>query len=125
MVQCFVCFTVEEGSSITVIVLSVIIVICLLGALAVFLATKNNTKSSEITSSDGKPITGSDVKPQNKNWKTKHSSSTTGVNEVQGVGRKKGSKQKRSASSKVMRVESQVLQSKKRQRSMKGTLPSK
>ena len=49
------------------IVVSVIIVICLLGALAVFLATKYNAKSSEITPSDGKPITGSDVKPQNKN----------------------------------------------------------
>ena len=125
MDACFVCFTVEEGSSTTVIVVSVIIALCLLGALAGFLAMKYNAKSSEITPSDGKPMTGSDVKPRNKKRKTKHSSSTTGFNEVQGKGRKKGSKQKRSASSKVIRVESQVLQSKIRQGSMKETLPSK
>ena len=54
-------------------------------------------------------------KKKTKKEKNKHSSSTTGVNEVQGVGRKRGSKQKRSSSSKVMRVESQVLQLKRRQ----------
>ena len=129
---CCICFTGEEGSitgsNTTVIVVSVIIGLCLLGALAVFLAMKYSGKSPEITPMPEKPIYGSDVNPGNKKRKTKrktkHSSSTTGVNEVRGVSKKRGSKQKRSSSSKVMRVESQVLQSKRRQGSMKETLPS-
>ena len=73
---CCVCFTGGEGSitgsSTTVIVVSVIIVLGLLGALAVFLAIKYKGKSPEITPMPEKPIYGSDVNSGKKRKKIKN-----------------------------------------------------
>ena len=70
-------------------VIVVFVIISLIAAASVFLALKYKHKSTEITPSAEKSKSGEQIGPGMKKMKTKHSSSTTGVDEASGEVRRK------------------------------------
>ena len=63
----------------------VVVIISLLAAASLFLALKYKYKLTEITPSAEKSKSGEQIGPGIKKMKTKHSSSTTGIDEASGA----------------------------------------